>query len=109
MTSPAGPLCFNSRATLKLSNGMKTTFQMVEFDPPRQWKWVGSFLGSPILYDHIFSPTEPGQTTVRFTVDVGGGPGAFLRGIFGHIYRKNLDRAVPLLVQEIEATAGPKP
>ena len=109
VTSPAGPLSFNSRATLRLSNGMKTTFQMVEFDPPRRWRWVGSFLGSPILYDHIFSQTEPGQTTVRFTVDVGGGPGALLRGIFGQIYRKNLERAVPLLVQEIEATAGPKP
>jgi hypothetical protein len=69
---------------------------------------VGSLLGSPILYDHVFSQTEPGQTTVRFTVDIGGGPGALLRGL-GQIYRKNLERAVPLLVQEIEATAGPKP
>jgi hypothetical protein len=84
-------------------------FQTIEFDPPRHWKWVGSFLGSAILYDHIFSQSEPGQTTVRFTVDVGGGPGALLRGILGQIYRKNLERAVPLLVREIEATAGPKP
>jgi len=109
VASPAGSLSFNSRATLRLSNGIKTTFQMVEFDPPRHWRWVGSFLGSPILYDHIFSQTEPGQTTVRFTVDVGGGPGALLSGIFGQIYRRNLDRAVPLLVREIETTAGPKP
>lgn len=82
---------------------------MIEFDPTRHWKWAGSFLGSQILYDHIFSQTEPGQTSVRFTVDVDGGPGALLRGIFGRIYRKNLERAVPLLVQEIEAIAGPKP
>jgi uncharacterized membrane protein len=109
VTSPPGPLSSNSRATLRLSNAVKTTFQMIEFDPPRHWKWVGSFLGSQILYDHIFSQTDPGQTTVRFTVDVGGGPGALLRGIFGRIYRKNLERAVPLLVQEIEAAAGPKP
>ena len=82
---------------------------MIEFNAPRHWKWVGSFLGSQILYDHIFSQTDPGQTTVRFTVDVGGGPGALLRGIFGRIYRKNLERAVPLLVQEIEAAAISRP
>jgi uncharacterized membrane protein YdcZ (DUF606 family) len=78
---------------------------MIEFDPPRHWKWAGSFLGSQVVYDHIFSQNKPGQTTVRFTVDVGGGVGALLRGIFGRIYRKNLARAVPLLVQEIEAVA----
>jgi hypothetical protein len=72
------------------------------------FKWVGPFLGSKILYDHIFSQNEPGQTTVRFTVDVAGGPGTLIGGIFGRIYRKNLDHAVPLLVREIEAIAGPK-
>jgi len=52
------------------------------------------------------SQNEIGQTPVRFTVDVAGGPSAL---IFGRIYRKNLERAVPLLVQEIEATARPRP
>ena len=82
---------------------------MIEFDQPRHWKWVGPFLGSEILYDHIFSQNEIGQTTVRFTVDVAGGPSALFRGIFSRIYRKNLERAVPLLVQEIEGTARPRP
>ena len=108
VTSPPGPLSSNSRTKLKLSNGIKTTFQMIEFDPPHHWKWAGSFLGSQILYDHIFSQTEPSRTTVRFTVDVGGRPGRFIRGIFGRIYRRNLERAVPLLIQEIEASVGPK-
>jgi hypothetical protein len=106
---PAGPLSADSRGTLRLSNGVKSTFRMVEFDPPRHWKWAGPFLGSQVLYDHIFSPTAPGETTIRFTVDVGGGPAALIRGIFGRIYRRNLGRAVPLLVEEIEAAAGPKP
>ncbi len=106
--SPPGALSPDSRATLRLTNGVRTTFQMVEFDPPRHWKWVGPFLGSQIFYGHIFSQNEPGQTTVRFTVDVAGGPGALFHGIFGRIYRKNLERAVPLLVQEIEAAAGRK-
>jgi hypothetical protein len=82
---------------------------MIEFDPPRHWKWAGPFLGSQILCDHIFSQNEPGQTTVRFTVDGAGGPGALFRGIFGRVHRENLERAVPLLVREIEAAAGPSP
>ncbi len=106
--SPPGPLSSDSRGTLRLTNGVRTTFQMIEFDPPGHWKWAGPFFGSQVLYDHIFSQDEPGQTTVRFTVDISGGPSAFFGGIFGRIYRKNLERAVPLLVQEIEAAAGPK-
>lgn len=81
---------------------------MIEFEPLRHWKWASSFLGSQILYDHIFSQDAPGQTTIRFTVDAAGGPGALFQGIFARIYRKNLERAVPLLFQEIEAAAGPE-
>ena len=106
--SPPGPLSSDTRAALRLANGVKISFQMIEFEPLRHWKWAGPFLGSQILYDHIFSQDENGQTTVRFTVDVSGGPGALLRGIFGRIYRRNLERAVPLLVLEIEVAAGPK-
>jgi hypothetical protein len=61
---------------------------MIEFEPLRHWKWAGSFLGSQILYDHVFSEDKPNQTTIRFTVDAGGGPAVFIRGIFGWIYRK---------------------
>jgi hypothetical protein len=94
---------------LRLANGVRTTFRMIEFEPPRHWKWAGSFLGSEILYDHMFSEDKPNQTTIRFTVDAGSGPAVFIRGIFGWIYRKNLERAVPLLIQEIEEAVAAKP
>jgi len=45
----------------------------------------------------------------RSEVDAGGGPAVFIRGIFGWIYRKNLERAVPLLIQEIEGAVAAKP
>ena len=106
--SPPGPLSLKTHATLRLSNGVKTSFRMIEFDPPRHWKWAGSFLGAQILYDHIFDQKEPEQTMVRFTVDVSGGFGVLVRGIFGSIYRRNLSRAVPLLIAEIEAAARAK-
>ena len=106
--SPPGPLSLHSRGTLKLTNGVKTTFKMIEFEPLRHWKWVGPFLGLQIHYDHIFSRDEPGRTKICFTVDATGGPGVVFRGIFARIYRKNLERAVPLLIQEIETIAGAK-
>jgi hypothetical protein len=107
--SPPGPLSRDTHGTLRLANGVRTTFRMIEFEPPRHWKWAGSFLGSEILYDHIFSEDKPNQTTIRFTVDAGGGSAVFIRGIFGWIYRKNLERAVPLLIQEIEGAIAAKP
>ena len=79
---------------------------MIELEPMRHWKWAGPFLGSQIFYDHIFYQYVPGKTTIRFTVDATGGPGAIFHGLFARIYRKNLDRAVPLLIHEIEASAA---
>lgn len=78
---------------------------MAEFEPPRHWKWVGSFWGSEIYYDHIFTESAAGQTTINFVVDAEGWTAKPFGGIFGWIYGKNLDRAVPLLVEEIEAAA----
>lgn len=103
--SPSGPLCATSKGTLRLSNGVKTGFRMKEFDPPRHWKWVGKFLGSEIIYDHIFIEEGPSQTMIRFVVDGDGWSLPLIGGIFGRIYHRNLERAVPLLVQEINARA----
>jgi hypothetical protein len=106
--SPPGPLCLATQGTLRLSNGVKTAFRMTEFEPLKHWKWVGKFLGATIFYDHIFTvsetPTEnPGGTTIRFVVDAEGWSLPLVGGIFARIYRKNRDRAVPLLIREIEA------
>jgi hypothetical protein len=101
--SPPGPLCLESQGTLRLSNGVKTSFRMTEFEPLRHWKWVGKFLGAAISYDHIFTESAPAQTTIRFVVDAEGWPVPLIAGIFGRIYRGNLNRAVPLLIREIEA------
>lgn len=78
---------------------------MTEFDPPRHWKWAGKFLGSEIIYDHIFIEEGPSQTMIRFVVDGDGWSLPLIGRMFGRIYHRNLERAVPLLVQEINAKA----
>ena len=102
---PPGPLSSSSRGTLRLANGIAMRFEMIEFERLQHWKWAGRLFGSQILYDHVFSQVEPGQTAIRFTVDITGRLGVLIGGIFGRIYRKNLERAVPLLVRQIEAAA----
>jgi hypothetical protein len=82
---------------------MTSTFKMTEFAPPSHWKWSGSLLGAQILYDHVFSETAPGRTRVRFTVDGSGWQVAILGTAFASIYRRNLRRAIPLLIAEIES------
>jgi len=103
--SAPGALSPHTRGTLKLVNGMSTTFSMTEFVPLQHWEWVGSLLGSHVLYDHIFFQDQTGHTRIRFTVVVTGGLGVLVSGVFGRIYRRNLARAVPLLVEEIERAA----
>ena len=103
--TPAGPLSIDTLATVRLTNGMTSTFKMIEFAPPSHWKWSGSLVGAQIYYDHVFSEIAPSQTRVGFTVDASGWQAAFLGGIFANIYRRNLRSAIPLLIAEIEAHA----
>ena len=103
--TPAGPLSIHTQARVRLTNGMTSTFKMIEFAPPCHWKWRGSLLGAQIYYDHVFSEIAPMQTGVRFTVDASGWQVAILGRIFASIYRHNLRRAIPVLIAEIEAPA----
>ncbi len=103
--TPSGPLSIDTQATLRLTNGMTSTFKMIEFAPPLHWKWSGSLLGAQIFYDHVFSEVAPSRTRVRFTVDGSGWQVAILGTVFASIYQRNLRRAIPLLIAEIEALA----
>lgn len=104
--APPGSLSRETRGIIRLANGVKSTFQMVEFEPLQYWKWRGSFLGSQVVYDHIFSRIDARLTRIHFTVDLSGVTASIVSGIFGRIYQKNLDRALPLLIREIESDAG---
>ena len=84
--TPAGPLSIDTQATVPLTNGMTSKFRMIEFAPPRHWKWRGSLLGAQIYYDYVFSEVATGQSGVRFTVDSSGWQVA----IFGRNLRKHL-------------------
>jgi polyketide cyclase/dehydrase/lipid transport protein len=98
---PAGELGPASTGLIHLNNGIKSAFQMSEFDPPRHWKWVGKFLWLTIEYDHIFEELSDQQTKLTWLVEVRGFGRATLGRLFAWVYNKNLNAAIPKLIQEM--------
>ena len=92
----------NSSGVIHLANGMKSTFQMTEFNPYHNWKWFGPFLWLTVHYDHRFESMSSNQTRVRFVLEASGFGVGFFGPIFARIYSRNLERSIPLLVQAME-------
>jgi hypothetical protein len=102
--TPAGELGRESTGIISLTNGVKSTFTMTEFNPYRNWKWIGGFLWMTIHYDHLFEPLDAGGTRLTFVIDAEGFGVSVLGRLFAWIYNKILDRAIPLLVAEINSS-----
>ena len=100
---PPGPLGPQSTGVIRLTNGIKSAFSMTEFNPPRNWKWVGKFLWLTVHYDHRFEELGPSQTRLIWIVEAGGFGVSVFGRLFAKIYSKNLDRAIPLLIEEMNA------
>lgn len=103
--SPPGPLTAESEGVFKLAGGARATFRMEVFEPPRRWQWVGKFLTVTAHYDHHFEPIDDQMTSLTWTV-LAEGPGAGTLGrLFGAVYRRNLERAIPRLQERLRARA----
>lgn len=75
---------------------------MEELNAGRNWKWAGPFLWITVHYDHQFRQAGPEESEIAFVLDGEGfGVGAFGR-LFAAIYARNLDRAIPNLVKELD-------
>jgi hypothetical protein len=101
--SPPGPLGPESSGAFRLAGGISSAFHMTSFDPPESWAWRGPFQWLTIDYDHRFEETADGGTRVTFVVDASGMLSGVVGRVFAAVYARNLGRAIPLLVEEIEA------
>ena len=101
---PPGELGPDSSGRLRLSNGINPVFKVTEFNPYRNWKWVGNFLWLTIYYDHQFEQATPTRTKLTWTVESTGFGVSVVGRLFAKIYSKSLDRAIPLLVKEMNAS-----
>lgn len=100
---PPGSLTKASEGSFRLAGGVRSTFRMEVFDAPRRWQWVGRFLTVRVHYDHRFEPVDDGHTRLTWTVAAEGVGTRTLGRIFGAIYNRNLDRAIPNLQAEMRA------
>ena len=101
---PPGELGPTSTGLIHLSNGVKSAFRMSEFNPYRSWKWVGGFLWLTVHYDHRFEELNSTQTKLTWVVEAKGFGVSVFGRLFAKIYAKNLDRAIPLLIEEMNTS-----
>jgi hypothetical protein len=97
-----------SRGRIHLRGGARSTFRMTEWNPHRNWVWVGPFLWLRVRYDHRFEPAGPDRTKLTWVVEGDGAGVAVIGRVFGAVYARNLDKAIPRFVAwaEREAAAG---
>ena len=100
---PPGELTSKSKGIFHLKNGVKSTFQMTQFNPPRNWKWVGPFLWLMIHYDHKFEPIDDHHTKLIWVIGCTGFGTSIIGRLFAVIYNLNLNKAIPYLKAEINA------
>jgi hypothetical protein len=97
---PPGSLRPRTRAVFRLRTAPTSAFAMVAFEPPVRWQWAGRVAGLRVTYDHRLDRAGPNATRITLVV-VGYGPLAFLVGRpFGWLYARNLDRAIPRLIDQ---------
>jgi hypothetical protein len=104
--TPPGPLTSSSAGRFHLAGGARSTFRMELFDPPDRWQWVGRFLTVRVHYDHRFEAIDERRTRLTWIV-MADGPGAATLGrLFGALYARTLDRAIPRLQSELRSERG---
>jgi len=99
--TPPGDVGPGSSGTIRLRNGIKSTFRMQEFRVGKNWKWVGPFLWLTVHYDHQFDAVAPDRSRLTWIVDAEGLGASVLGRLFAAVYSRNLDKAVPALIAAI--------
>ncbi len=100
---PAGPLSVESEGVIVLKNGIRSTFRMTEFHPHRRWKWAGPFLWLTVHYDHVFEAEGDSRTRLTWIVEAEGLGSSVVGRLFAMIYARNLKKAIPRIVAEMNA------
>src|SRR5262249_28605064 len=95
---PPGEFGLGSTGRMILPNGLKAAWRVTEFSPYRNWKWVGGFLWLTLHYDHLFEELNPARTRITFVVEANGFGESVIGRLFAKVYRKDMDRAIGLLV-----------
>lgn len=104
---PKGELTRDTVGRFRLANGIKSDFQMVEINQLRNWKWVGPFLWLVVQYDHRFERVDERRTKLTWLVSADGFGVSVFGRLFAGIYNRNLDKAIPRLISELNRLNEP--
>lgn len=104
--SPPGALTERSRGILHQRWGMTTTFAVTELRYLRHWTWRGRVMGIEVEHTHRFEATSEHRTQLIFTVGCRGSGAALTVKLFTALHGHHLDRAIPLLIAEINGLMG---
>jgi hypothetical protein len=99
---PAGAVGPASEGAIVLGPGLRSTFRVEQYRYGSSWKWAGPFLWLTVHYDHRFVRIGPKETEIHFAIDGEGAGVSFLGPLFAALYARNLDRAIPRLIAELE-------
>ncbi len=77
---------------------------MTEVADGRAWKWQGRVLWLTMDFNHRCEPLDDG-CRVTFDVDLTGPGAALMRRVGRLVYRRQMDRALDLLVEHAERPA----
>lgn len=80
---------------------VRSTLQVTTVQPGRNWAWSGKLLWLTLDHDHRCEPTAQG-TRVTMDVSLNGRLGGLVRLITRPGYRRQLERALDLLVERAE-------
>ena len=78
---------------------------MAEFNPYKNWKWIGPFLWLTVHYDHQFESVDAKRTRLIWIVAADGFAVSVIGPLFAWIYQKNLSTAIPRLVRQLRQNA----
>ncbi len=103
---PPGDITANSTGVIHLKFGPASAFEMTEFNPQRNWKWVGRFLWLTVHYDHHFERLSEHRTRLTWIVACEGFGASIIGRLFALIYNRNLNKAIPDLIAEMEQSSA---
>jgi uncharacterized membrane protein len=108
-----GPLAEGSRARIALKlSPFATLWEVTEINSGRSFAWASSSIpGIRLVFDHVAESADGGtRATLRIDFE---GPLAFMAGVTGVYYGRNLDRSLAALKRILEgeapSTPGPEP
>ncbi len=103
-----GPLAVGSKARIagQMMIGARV-WEVTELNPGRSFAWQSSSPGVRLVFDHIAEGADGGtRATLRIDIE---GPLAFMAGLAGSLYGRNLDHSLNALKGMLEGEAAPAP